>query len=79
MWKIEELSGMKVTVMGLGLNGGGLESARFFAGRGAVVTVTDLRDERALAASLRALFPIHPRELFLVLRPLFCSVASASP
>ena len=28
-------AGMKVTVMGLGLNGGGLATARFFARRGA--------------------------------------------
>jgi UDP-N-acetylmuramoylalanine--D-glutamate ligase len=51
----EDLAGMKVTVMGLGLHGGGLESARFFASKGAVVTVTDLRDEKVLAPSLAAL------------------------
>ncbi len=61
MWRVEDIPGMKVTVMGLGLNGGGLESARFFAGRGAAVTVTDLRDERALAASLRALEGVRVR------------------
>jgi UDP-N-acetylmuramoylalanine--D-glutamate ligase len=56
-----ELAGMKVTVMGLGLHGGGLESARFFASKGAIVTVTDLRDETVLAPSLAALsaFPIR--------------------
>ncbi|MCX7026236.1 MAG: UDP-N-acetylmuramoyl-L-alanine--D-glutamate ligase [Spirochaetes bacterium] len=56
-----DLAGMKVTVMGLGLHGGGLESARFFACRGAVVTVTDLRDEQVLAPSIEALedFPIR--------------------
>ncbi len=41
--------------MGLGLNGGGLESARFLASRGAEVTVTDLRDEGVLAPSIAAL------------------------
>lgn len=41
--------------MGLGLHGGGLASARFFADSGAVVTVTDLRDETALAPSVEAL------------------------
>lgn len=51
----EDLAGMKVTVMGLGLHGGGLESARFFASKGAAVTVTDLRDEQVLAPSLAAL------------------------
>jgi len=49
------IPGMKVTVMGLGINGGGLASALFFARRGAEVTVTDLRDREALAASLAAL------------------------
>lgn len=41
--------------MGLGLNGGGLAVARFLASRGAIVTVTDSKDERALAESVRAL------------------------
>lgn len=49
------LGGVKVTIMGLGLHGGGLESARFFAHRGASVTVTDLRDEKTLAPSMEAL------------------------
>jgi UDP-N-acetylmuramoylalanine--D-glutamate ligase len=47
--------GMKVLVMGLGLNGGGLESARYLAVRGADLTVTDLRDEKALAPSIEKL------------------------
>ncbi|MDR1948433.1 MAG: UDP-N-acetylmuramoyl-L-alanine--D-glutamate ligase, partial [Spirochaetaceae bacterium] len=47
-----DYSGQKVLVMGLGLHGGGLESARFFALRGAAVTVTDLRDETVLAPSI---------------------------
>ena len=56
-----EFSGMKVLVMGLGLNGGGLESARYMAGRGAEVTVTDLRDEKVLAPSIEKLkaFPVR--------------------
>lgn len=41
--------------MGLGLNGGGLEAARFLVAQGAQVTVTDLRDEKALRPSLEAL------------------------
>jgi UDP-N-acetylmuramoylalanine--D-glutamate ligase len=52
---IDGIAGMKVTVMGLGLNGGGLASARFFCDRGAEVTVTDLRDEATLAPSIEAL------------------------
>lgn len=49
------LSGMRVTVMGLGVHGGGLASARFFARHGAEVTVTDLRGSEALAPSIAAL------------------------
>lgn len=47
--------GKRVVVMGLGLHGGGLESARFLASRGAQVTVTDLRDETVLAPSIAKL------------------------
>lgn len=50
-----DLKGLKVTVMGLGLNGGGIESTRFLAANGADVTVTDLRDESILAPSLEQL------------------------
>jgi UDP-N-acetylmuramoylalanine--D-glutamate ligase len=50
-----EYSGMKALVMGLGLHGGGLESARYLARHGAEVTVTDLRDEKALAPSIEKL------------------------
>ena len=46
---------LKVTVMGLGLNGGGLASAEFFARAGAEVTVTDLRDQKTLQPSIDAL------------------------
>ena len=46
---------MKVTVMGLGLNGGGLASARYFANHGAQVTVTDLRAEALLKDSIEKL------------------------
>jgi UDP-N-acetylmuramoylalanine--D-glutamate ligase len=50
-----DYSGKKVVIMGLGLNGGGLESARFFLKRGADVTVTDLRDEKTLQPSIEQL------------------------
>lgn len=52
---LKEIAGLRVTVMGLGLNGGGVASARFFAEHGAAVTATDLRDERTLAPSLEQL------------------------
>jgi UDP-N-acetylmuramoylalanine--D-glutamate ligase len=47
--------GKKVTVMGLGLNGGGLASARYFARHGAQVTVTDLRARELLKDSIERL------------------------
>jgi UDP-N-acetylmuramoylalanine--D-glutamate ligase len=52
---------MRVTVMGLGLHGGGLAAARFFVSHGAEVTVTDLRTEEALEASIRGLegYPVR--------------------
>lgn len=55
------MAGLKVTVMGLGINGGGLASAQFFARRGAEVTVTDLRSERVLADAMAQLtaFPVR--------------------
>ena len=47
--------------MGLGLHGGGLESARYLAELGAEVTVTDQRDEEALVSSIEKLkdYPIR--------------------
>jgi UDP-N-acetylmuramoylalanine--D-glutamate ligase len=47
-----DYSGIKVLIMGLGLHGGGLETARFLLKRGALVTVTDLRDEKILEPSI---------------------------
>jgi UDP-N-acetylmuramoylalanine--D-glutamate ligase len=50
-----DYSGIKALVMGLGLHGGGLESARFLLRRGARLTVTDLRDEKTLQPSIEQL------------------------
>ncbi|MDR0323725.1 MAG: hypothetical protein LBI12_04670 [Treponema sp.] len=47
-----DYSGIKVLIMGLGLHGGGLESARFLLKRGAEITVTDQRDEKTLLSSI---------------------------
>jgi len=55
------IRGLSVTIMGLGLNGGGLECARFFAQRGARVTVTDLRSEDVLAPALAELDGLNLR------------------
>jgi UDP-N-acetylmuramoylalanine--D-glutamate ligase len=46
---------LRVTVMGLGHFGGGVAAARWLAGQGAIVTVTDLADERALKSALESL------------------------
>jgi len=50
-----QLVGLQVTVMGLGLFGGGVETARWLARQGARVRVTDLRTEGELSESLGAL------------------------
>jgi len=48
-------SGRRATVMGLGLFGGGVETARYLAKLGMQVTVTDQRPAELLAESLAAL------------------------
>jgi UDP-N-acetylmuramoylalanine--D-glutamate ligase len=50
-----ELRGKRVLVMGLGVHGGGLGVARFLAGQGAEVTVTDLRGAEQLRGPLEQL------------------------
>lgn len=47
--------GRRATVMGLGLFGGGVETARYLVDLGMHVTVTDLRSEQTLAESIRDL------------------------
>lgn len=55
MTRSTAFAGRRVTVMGLGLFGGGASVARFLARRGATVTVTDLRGEAELEPTLREL------------------------
>jgi UDP-N-acetylmuramoylalanine--D-glutamate ligase len=50
-----DVRGRRATIMGLGHFGGGLGAAQWLARQGAIVTVTDLADERALADALPAL------------------------
>jgi UDP-N-acetylmuramoylalanine--D-glutamate ligase len=52
---VPELAGKKVTVMGLGLFGGGAGVARFLVRAGAKVTVTDLKPESELRESVESL------------------------
>ncbi len=50
-----ELRGKRVLIMGLGLHGSGIASARYAAQQGAQVRVTDLRPAQVLAPSIAAL------------------------
>lgn len=50
-----DFQGKKILIMGLGLHGGGVGAAHFFAERGARVTVTDLRTEEQLQESMAKL------------------------
>jgi len=52
---LDRFRGKAVTVMGLGLFGGGVGAARALAGHGARVTVTDLKSADALRPSVEAL------------------------
>ena len=49
---IEDIKGKKVTIMGLGLNGGGEAAVRFFLKKGAFVTVTDMKTQEQLQATV---------------------------
>lgn len=53
--------GARATVMGLGLFGGGLATARFLAKRGVDVLVTDLRNAEVLRESVAALEGVNVR------------------
>jgi len=52
---LSEYKNKKIVVMGLGINGGGVEAAKWFALRGANVLATDLRNEEILKPSLQKL------------------------
>ncbi len=49
---VEDIKSKKVTIMGLGLNGGGEAAVRFFLNKGAFVTVTDMKTEEQLKATV---------------------------
>jgi UDP-N-acetylmuramoylalanine--D-glutamate ligase len=53
--KIEDFKGKKVTVMGLGLLGGGIGTVKFLNSAGAKVLVTDIKSKEDLASSLTIL------------------------
>lgn len=62
-----ELAGRRVTVMGLGRFGGGVGAVNYLLRQGAIVTVTDLLPESALAQSLAQLRPAATGQLQLQL------------
>lgn len=53
--KLSDIQDKKVTVMGLGLNGGGEACVRFFLLHGAFVTVTDMKTEEQLKPTMERL------------------------
>ncbi|MFA5962261.1 MAG: UDP-N-acetylmuramoyl-L-alanine--D-glutamate ligase [Parcubacteria group bacterium] len=55
MMNINDLKGKKVTVMGLGIHGGGVATARFLASLGARLVVTDLKSKTELVESVKKL------------------------
>jgi UDP-N-acetylmuramoylalanine--D-glutamate ligase len=50
-----DIAGKKITVMGLGLNGGGEACVRYLLRQGAYVLVTDMKSPEALAPTIRSL------------------------
>ena len=52
---IDDIKDKKITIMGLGLNGGGEAAARFFLNKGAYVTVTYMKTQEQLAPTLERL------------------------
>lgn len=50
-----EFQGKRTLIMGLGVNGSGIASARYAAQHGAITRVTDLRPDELLAPSIRSL------------------------
>lgn len=65
---MDEFRGKYITIMGLGLHGGGIASARFFAKAGAEVTVTDLRDEKTLSPAIHELQGLPIRYVLVVMK-----------
>lgn len=51
----DDIRGKKITVMGLGLNGGGLATVQFFLRHGAHVIATDMKSAEQLAPTIKQL------------------------
>ena len=52
---VDDIKDKHITIMGLGLNGGGEATARFFLQHGAFVIVTDMKNEEQLAPTIERL------------------------
>jgi UDP-N-acetylmuramoylalanine--D-glutamate ligase len=52
LYKIMQLKNKKVLLMGLGVLGGGVATAKWLLKQGAELTITDMKDEEALTPSL---------------------------
>ncbi len=52
---LEDIKNKKITIMGLGLNGGGEACVRFFLKHGAFVTVTDMKTAEQLATTIESI------------------------
>jgi UDP-N-acetylmuramoylalanine--D-glutamate ligase len=50
--KISDIKDKKITIMGLGLHGGGIGTIRFLSAAGAKITVTDMKSKEELVASI---------------------------
>lgn len=55
MFTLDWFRDKRITVMGLGIHGGGVGIAKWLRRHGAIVTATDLRDQHALASSIEEL------------------------
>jgi UDP-N-acetylmuramoylalanine--D-glutamate ligase len=49
---LDEIKNKKITIMGLGLNGGGEACVKFFLKHGAYVTVTDMKTQEQLQKTI---------------------------
>ena len=52
---VEDIKGKHVTIMGLGLNGGGEAAVRFFLKKGAYVIATDMKTQSQLQTTIDSL------------------------
>lgn len=61
-----KLKNKKVLLLGLGLLGGGVSTAKWLVAQGAILTVTDLKTKQQLAPSLHALGKIRKKIKFIL-------------